>query len=144
MIAGIAAGMGQGSTIIKNAVRSAVNSAISAAKRAAGIQSPSKLFEEEIGAMMSAGMAKGISGNTDLVTNSINKQMQAAVLEVNPVLFRDVGRVSNVANSNVDSRIIYFQPKIELHAQRVTDAEAKRLSSIISREFAKATGGRMA
>ena len=36
---------------------------------------------------------------------------------------------------------IYFEPKIELHAQQVTDAEAIRLGRVISREFAKATGG---
>ena len=36
---------------------------------------------------------------------------------------------------------IYFEPRIELHAQQVTEAEAMRLSKVISREFAKATGG---
>lgn len=41
------------------------------------------------------------------------------------------------------SSTVYFQPKIEFHTQKVTDAEAMRLTKIIGREFAKATGGRM-
>lgn len=39
------------------------------------------------------------------------------------------------------SSTVYFQPKIEFHTQKVTDAEAMRLTKIIGREFAKVTGG---
>ena len=40
----------------------AINQALAAARAALGIASPSKVFEQQIGVQMSAGMAKGVLG----------------------------------------------------------------------------------
>lgn len=74
------------------------------------------------------------------------------VAENGPEAIIPLNRLAGIVNGILSGRIsgggnndstIYYQPKIELHAQKVTDAEALRLSRVISREFAKAQGGRM-
>lgn len=58
--AGIAAGVQSGSGAVAAAVRGVVSSAVAVAKAAAVIESPSKLFRDEVGYYMGLGIAKGI------------------------------------------------------------------------------------
>ena len=57
---GIAQGITSGSSVISAAARSAAQSALNAAQKSLGIHSPSRLFRDEIGKMIPAGMAEGI------------------------------------------------------------------------------------
>jgi len=70
-----------------NAIVAAVNQAIAAAKSALGIASPSRVFEEQIGLQMGAGMARGVRGSAPLVASAV----------------RDVsgGAITNIANYNL-------------------------------------------
>lgn len=59
--AGVASGVSGGSYLITSAAKSAAQSALSAAKRALGVRSPSRVFRDEVGRMIPAGMALGIA-----------------------------------------------------------------------------------
>lgn len=63
IIAGIAKGITGAVGKLKDAVQNAANRALDAAKSFLGIQSPSKVFRDQVGAMMAEGMAEGFEDN---------------------------------------------------------------------------------
>jgi TP901 family phage tail tape measure protein len=69
--AGIADGIDANTGIITAAARKAIQEAIAAAEAEAGIESPSKLFAERVGAPISAGIAEGILDNRDLPRRAV-------------------------------------------------------------------------
>lgn len=67
---------------IKNAVGAAVNAAknaasnvVNAAKSALGIHSPSRVFRDEVGKMIPAGLGKGVEANMDLAVNPVQRMV---------------------------------------------------------------------
>lgn len=58
---GVAQGVYGGSYLISQAARSAAQSALSSAKSTLGVHSPSRVFRDEVGQMITAGMAEGIT-----------------------------------------------------------------------------------
>lgn len=67
---------------IKNAIGSAVNAAksaassvVNAAKSALGIHSPSRVFRDEVGKMIPAGLGKGVEANMNLAVNPIQRMV---------------------------------------------------------------------
>lgn len=63
IMAGIAAGINGGISTIVNAAKSAAESALNAAKSFLGIASPSKVFKNEVGLQMAAGVGIGFEEN---------------------------------------------------------------------------------
>jgi TP901 family phage tail tape measure protein len=76
---GIAAGITSQAGAIQNAVYAAVNQALAAARAALGIASPSKVFEQQIGVQMSAGMAQGVLGGMGQVQSAVSQVSDSAV-----------------------------------------------------------------
>ena len=76
---GIAAGITSGTPAIVSAVYAAINQAILAAKAALGIASPSKVFQQQIGLQMSAGMAGGVTMGAPLVDRAVTDVSGRAV-----------------------------------------------------------------
>lgn len=67
---------------IKNAIGAAVNAAktaasnvVNAAKSALGIHSPSRVFRDEVGKMIPAGLGKGIEANMSLAVNPVQRMV---------------------------------------------------------------------
>lgn len=67
---------------IKNAIGSAVSAAknaaanvVSAAKSALGIHSPSRVFRDEVGKMIPAGLGKGVEANMSLAVNPVQRMV---------------------------------------------------------------------
>ena len=67
---------------IKNAIGAAVNAAknaasnvVNAAKSALGIHSPSRVFRDEVGKMIPAGLGKGVEANMDLAVNPVQRMV---------------------------------------------------------------------
>ena len=78
IISGIASGIWDGWDWLGRIVRNLASSLFNAAKRALGINSPSKVFEEGVGKMIGLGMAEGITNSTPDIMRSIqdvNNQM---------------------------------------------------------------------
>lgn len=80
---GIAKGIQNGVTAITNAAKSAAQSALDAAMKLLGIASPSKVFADQVGYQMSAGMAAGIMRGIPDVTSAIGSVSGSAVGAVN-------------------------------------------------------------
>ena len=77
---GIARGITSGSSVINAAARSAAQSALNAAKKSLGIHSPSRIFRDEIGKMIPAGMAEGIldgAGELGTAMNAASQRLQS-------------------------------------------------------------------
>lgn len=67
---------------IKNAIGAAVNAAknaasnvVNAAKNALGIHSPSRVFRDEVGKMIPAGLGKGVEANMRLAVNPVQRMV---------------------------------------------------------------------
>lgn len=67
---------------IKNAIGSAVDAAknaaanvVNAAKNALGIHSPSRVFRDEVGKMIPAGLGKGVEANMSLAVNPVQRMV---------------------------------------------------------------------
>ena len=144
MIDGIRRGIQSRSGALNSAMRSVINFAVTAAKKAGEIHSPSRLFEREVGAMMSEGMAKGIADKTDAVSSALREQVLDAAVSVNPIIFREVGtEVPSISN-----RFGGITVNVPISVSRsLSDADiqkkAETISRVVGREFAKMTGGRM-
>lgn len=87
IIDGMVKGVTDAATSLVNAVSDAVSSAIDTAKRVAGIQSPSKLTQKEIGQPLGEGIAVGISDSKDVVANSLTSLLDFG------------GKISSLASS---------------------------------------------
>lgn len=79
IIDGIKNGIANGIEAIKNAAREAAQAALDAAKRALGIESPSKVFRAEVGAHLASGMALGITDGIPVVERGVGALASSAV-----------------------------------------------------------------
>ena len=73
IIDGIINGLNAGIDWIKEKARSVAESALNAAKNALGIESPSKVFRDQVGKMITAGLAIGIDDGAKDAINSAEK-----------------------------------------------------------------------
>lgn len=70
IVNGIWSGINNGYEWIKGKIRTWVGNVVDFCKKILGIKSPSRVFRDEVGKMISAGMAVGIEDNADLVTDA--------------------------------------------------------------------------
>lgn len=75
---GIAKGISNGASAIVNAAKDAASNALQAAKDFLGIQSPSKVFADDIGTPISQGIAAGILRGAGDIANAVNYSTGAA------------------------------------------------------------------
>lgn len=73
-----------------------ISSALAAAKKAAGIESPSKLFRDEVGSYIGEGIAVGVDDSTKSVVKSINSQIDSALKAY------DVGKINDAISGKVN------------------------------------------
>jgi TP901 family phage tail tape measure protein len=128
---GIAEGIISGAGAIQNAIFAAVNAALAAARAALGIASPSKVFHDQIGLQMSAGMAEGVLGGMGGV--------QAAVGQVSSGALGGVG--GGATTNNQSSVNITFAPGsiVGGPGQNVDD-----IAKAVARQIQIEIGGRLA
>lgn len=58
-----------------NAIKSAASNVVNAAKSALGIHSPSRVFRDEVGKMIPAGLGKGVEANMSLAVNPVQRMV---------------------------------------------------------------------
>lgn len=93
------------------------------------------------------------TGSGDTASINVNWYAQGGIFnspsvigvgEAGPEAVIPLDKLSAIISGALDDhKAMRFQPIINITAQRVTDAEALRLSKVIGREFAKLQGGRM-
>lgn len=89
IIRGIAGGITGSASLIAEAAKSAANAALEAAKGFLGIKSPSKLFENEIGANMALGMVAG--WENILNSNPLTPALATATVDMQPAAVSPLG-----------------------------------------------------
>ena len=93
---GIAEGAEEEEWTLTGALKSLVSKAVTAAKKAAGIESPSKLFKQEVGRWIGRGVAVGVDDSTKDVVKSIDNQVNAALKAY------DVGKINDAISGGVN------------------------------------------
>jgi TP901 family phage tail tape measure protein len=94
IIEGITKGISNGAEAIKNAAKSAAKSALDAAKGFLGIDSPSKVFQKDVGENIVAGMALGLK-NIDPVERAMGDMIDS-------IIPSGSGAITNTTNWNVN------------------------------------------
>ncbi len=126
MMSGIAKGINDGKSSVVDAMVSAVRDAISAAKATAQIESPSKVFQNEVGVMMMRGLSVGVEKEAPLT---------AEVLANATRHLTDIAR-GTVASNHIsnDNRRSYdhsqsFNVTQNIYAENTSYAEQQRLAA---------------
>lgn len=86
IVEGIWSGISNGYTWIKNKIKEWVGNVVDFCKKILGIKSPSRVFRDEIGAMIPLGMAQGIDDTKNEVIRSIDDLMTDTRTEVQKVM----------------------------------------------------------
>ena len=82
IISGIARGITGAAGMIADAAKNAARKALNAAKSFLGIESPSKVFRDQVGEMIPAGMAEGIEDGEPEVESSMDKLLRGFTADV--------------------------------------------------------------
>lgn len=80
---GVADGVKKGASVIVDAAKNAAQSALDAAKNFLGIHSPSRVFRDQVGMMIPAGVAEGIEQNLSTIKGAMELVSDAALGSVN-------------------------------------------------------------
>ena len=87
IIRGIVNGVRNAGSMLWNALKDVASSALNAAKKFLHIGSPSRLFADEVGHWIPAGVAVGIEANTDAVTEAMTDMaMDATAVPVEQII----------------------------------------------------------
>ena len=81
IVTGIANGIINGASAIVDAAKTAALSALDSAKKTLGIHSPSRVFRDEVGEQISAGIALGINDNLGAITSAMQNASTTAQSE---------------------------------------------------------------
>ncbi len=73
IVSGIIQGVTNAASSLFSTLQDLASSALSAAKKALGIKSPSRVFRDQVGQWIPAGIAAGISGNADIVEDAMKE-----------------------------------------------------------------------
>lgn len=111
---GIASGIEDGAETIKSAINGLSSDAIDTMKADLQIESPSKVFENEVGIQITAGIAKGIIGNTDTVTDAmsyVSEQTKESAIVANGIInvsadpYRNSVRAPKAVNESMPQNV---------------------------------------
>ncbi|MGH1977472.1 phage tail protein [Rothia sp. L_38] len=90
MIEGLIGGVKQKASAVVDSVKGTITDAIDGAKKLLGIQSPSRLFRNEIGAQIGAGLAIGIEGTKGDVLKATREMLHIPEVEAKALASRPV------------------------------------------------------
>lgn len=82
IIEGIKAGIVNAASSVGSAIKDVGKGLVGSAKKALRIESPSKVFRDEVGAMIPAGMAEGIEDGTGLLDRSMDRLIRDFTADV--------------------------------------------------------------
>jgi phage-related protein len=101
IVSGIAQGILNGAGAIVDAAKGAAMSAFNAAKNALGIHSPSRLFRDEIGRQIDAGIALGVDDNLDMISKAMDSAATASMDSYNVAVPQTTAQQPSVITMNI-------------------------------------------
>lgn len=135
IIKGIANGISGAAKLIRDAAMEAARQAFNAVKSFFGIESPSKLMRDEIGAFIPAGIAAGIIGNEDMVTDAMDSLSAKATGTITANVSGTMGRyATQTANTAPGSPVT-----INVYQRDGEDgvALARRVADLVNNDVAR-------
>ena len=139
IISGIKNGISNAASSLYQSLRNLAANALAAAKRALGIHSPSRVFRDEIGAMMAQGISVGFDDEMENVDKDIQDSLDTE-FSVNPKLNANIADKKAIAgltggsSFNIDLGDIIVQG----NADEVTLAKVEAISTQKVKDFDKA------
>lgn len=97
---GIAQGIRNGTSAVAAAVRSVIAAALAAARKAADINSPSRLFRDQIGLGLAEGTALGVESNAHLLETAVTKMVNASIPDMRGVGTQIMNRSASYTRSD--------------------------------------------
>lgn len=120
IIRGIISGIGSAVGGLVDAAVNAAKSAFNGAKKALGIHSPSRLFRDEVGKMIPAGMAVGVTKYTDPALRSVQDMAQRMVQAGQAATAQMQARTaSGYARASSGSASVETAPVTQSHTQNI-------------------------
>lgn len=130
--AGVADGVRGGSYLITQAANAAAQNALASAKRSLGVHSPSRVFRDEVGKMISAGMAEGITDNESMVSKAIRALNTKITGGVGTGGMAALGPSGSCKNTTI-APVINVYGASGQNVNDIADAVADRLSRLVRR-----------
>ena len=141
IIQGIKNGILNATSLIKDAAKAAAQSAYDAAKNKLNINSPSKLFRDDIGKAIPEGMALGIENNTDYITKAMDDLSDVTVSSINAdsILrssqkYSDSAELSTSAGSLAEGTRITINESINMGDTKLKEIVAEYVITKIGNE----------
>lgn len=139
IINGIISGLWSMGSALWNAMRQLAASAWQSAKQALGIGSPSKVFAQEVGRWIPAGMAEGIDDNLAPVTSATQNMANASLEAVQPAQSASSSGVVTLSDGDMARLLEALQGRVVelyLDGEQITNCVTIR-----QRRAARSTGG---
>ena len=134
IITGIIKGLDSAVTSLWNWVKDMAKGAVEAAKKALAIGSPSKVFADEVGRWIPAGMALGIEDNQTPVTRAVQGIADGSLAAV-----RGSAQPAAVQSGSDADRIINALNQLVLRADVVLEGDARGLFRVVKNQNAVRT-----
>ena len=141
IIQGIKNGILNATSLIKDAAKAAAQSAYDAAKNKLNINSPSKLFRDDIGKAIPEGMALGIDNNTKYVTDAMDdlSTLTAQSISADNILrssqkYSDSAELSGASDSLAEGTHITIPMSIDMGGTKLKEIVAEYVITKIGNE----------
>ena len=136
IVSGIISGISKKASDLFTSLTNLASDALKAAKKKLKSNSPSKLFRDEVGQWIPAGVAVGIDKNLGYVTSALNNMVDTMVPEVNSALS---GSIPNSAMTGNTTTTNYGGVNINVYAQDGQSARniAQEVSYILNTQIAQ-------
>lgn len=96
IVGGVTGGVNAAAGSLASAAVRAVRNALAAAKRALNINSPSRVFRDQVGKPMAQGMAVGLNRNAKLVTTAIQRLVRISFEDFGKIVGKVTGQVNRM------------------------------------------------
>ena len=136
IIRGIISGLGSAVSDLASAAADAANSALKKAKSVLGIKSPSRVFRDEVGKMIPAGMAVGVTKYTDPALRSVQDMAQRMVQAGQAATAQMQARTaSGYARATSGVATVGTAPVTQSHTQNIYFEQPMQAPDEIAREI---------
>lgn len=136
LMSGIIGGVRSKRDDLTGAIKDCINEAVREAKKAAGINSPSRLFAREIGLPISEGMALGVTQGAGMLERALDDTIRNTALGVDPVVFRDISSAFAGAAAGTGSRTVNSNITFQVNGD-ITAVQRRRIVQDVRRELGR-------
>ncbi len=131
---GLASGILSGMSLVTNAIAAVASAAVSAAKQALQINSPSRVFADEVGAMAMAGFGEGVTEQTKIQGRIIRNAARYLTGEAQWGVMSGYAQTTN--NYTTNAPVSFEGATFAIREEQDAYALAREIAGIIKRQQA--------